>query len=141
MNAYVLKEQVRLERRLEHHVLTVPKAAELEWCVALTLLDTGLVKQVVSGDRRLTIAVDRKAQTGKRGAADAEHDTLRLCISPTELEVWLHFFLKAIRDGAPEVDHIDCELRGGHRMIDIVIAVEGAKAPMAGEDARRQLGL
>lgn len=140
MSGYVLKEYVAVERKQDFYMLTVPKAAEIEWCAALMLLAEGLAGLVETNDRSLSISIDQKLAANKRGSVDVSAGALRLRLTPTELRSWLHFFLRAVRDGAPDVDHLDCELRGGREPVDLIVAVQCAKKPMSSEQARKQLG-
>ena len=141
MSTYILKERVAIERRQQHYVLAVPKSGELEWCVALTLLNEDLASFIETGDRKVSISIDPNLPVHVRGAADVSAAPLRLRLTRTELRAWLYFFLRAVRDGAPDANHFDCELRGGLAPVDLVVTAEGAKKPMTAEEARKRLGL
>jgi hypothetical protein len=139
---YRLSKRLLLQRRPEgYYDLSITPDAEIPWTLALGLLAEGLVEELEVADGAMRLSVNASIPVGHRGRADVGTGTLRLSITPTEARLWLHYFLRAFRDGSAEVDHLDCEFRGEEGLVDLVIRVENAKPPASAAEARRRLGL
>jgi hypothetical protein len=78
-----------------------------------------------------------------RALSDLTGDVLRLHVSGTELKYWLHFFLKYVRDGYGEVDHLDVETDATNRSdqlpTTIILKVQQFAAPVSRNEAIRRL--
>ena len=109
----------------------------------LLLLQEGLVEALAirySGSQHRVRVTS--ATIEERAIAFWEDDLLRITVPGSELGYWLQFFLKYYRDDMAEVDHIDVEARNKRKngsVIDIVLKVSRAKAPVNSDEARRRL--
>jgi hypothetical protein len=130
------------ERRPEgYYRLRIKRGAEADWALALTLLVEDLVYRIETADGALVISLDRKAATATRGSAREDKGSLVVLLASAELKMWQHFVLRILRDGQAVVDHLDAELRGGAKPVDMVIQVENVGPPMSQAEIKRHFGV
>lgn len=114
-----------------------------DWSLCLCLLARGLVERlhIHAANSEFVLTVDRRLKQSDRGRATFSGRRLEVTLSVTELERWEHFFLRAVRDGVAEVDHIDVELKAAAdpHTVDLALWVPSARPPMSGADAARLL--
>jgi hypothetical protein len=119
-----------------------------EWCLNLCLLREGLIESLtIIGDSaayRLGISLE-PALSSRQGKVQCRPGGADVLISITELDYWLHFFLKYHRDGVGDINHIDVEIPprepNSGRGLDLVLQVPDALPPISEDEARRRLGL
>lgn len=142
--------QMRRTKHVQSDELTVSfdDAAIHEWTLGLCLLKEGLVSRLIVTELkpsfRLEIRLDESLPREKRAMAVPRKDALRLELSCTELDYWLYFFLRYVRDGRGEGNHLDIETTVGDaskRPIDVVLEVTKLGPPISVEEAKRQLGM
>ena len=113
------------------------------FCIGLCLLREGLIKSLdlVERDGARVIRLQRSA----RGTLiHIGNGKIVLSLDETELERWMHFSLRTVRDGAAEVDHFDMEavLEGrGTQATTVVVAFPSSAPSVSPDEARRRLGL
>jgi hypothetical protein len=121
-----------------------------EWCLALVLLLEGLAEALKVDSRRkgpeLKIAIDKRLPRAHRARIEGcNNEVVAMCVTRTEAEAWLCFFLECYRDGTAAVDHVDLDIvrRGpiGQRDFRMTLYAPAAKPPMSAEELKRKLGL
>jgi len=121
--------------------------AAKEWALGLCLLGVGLVGTLRLSDLAGTVRMEVALAEDDNDRATAEWPdprTARLRITRTELEYWTHFFLKYVRDGYGDVDHIDVEAQAygaGGGATYVTLKVPYAVPSVSVDEARRRLGL
>lgn len=116
------------------------------FALALCALEHEIIKDVVLVDppKAVSIAVDHSLASTARGELLGYHgDWVTLAVSPTELNYWQVFFLRAWSDGAAAVDHIDLDIpRGPSAMAGLFVKViaNQSNPPLTAEEARERLG-
>lgn len=119
--------------------------AELtQWTLVLCLLAVDLVGyvKIAAANGQIVLRCGPRMKAPDRGTIVVDDTKLEITLSKTELETWQHFFLRAFRDGQPEVDHIDVPLKSSSPktpVIDVAIKLRDARPPMSGADATRML--
>jgi hypothetical protein len=111
------------------------------FCIGLSLLKENLIDSFDLADAGDAIAF-RLRRPVEVTSIEIRPDRISLTLDTTELERWLHFTLRAIRDGTAEVDHLDVEAKGqAHERVDVVIAYPSSAPSVSSDEARRRLGL
>ncbi len=109
-----------------------------DWSLCLQLLQDDLVEVV--GFRckstRATIQISRA--TGEFSSFASDASAVRVALTPADLDVARHFFLRYYRDGVATVDHVDFETKEGHY---ITLSVDEWMPPVSSEDAERRLSM
>ena len=112
------------------------------FCIGLCLLKERLIDKLdlVSTDGGHVIRVQRAVQVTSVQLGRAK---TVLTLHEVELERWQYFTLRAVRDGAAEVDHFDVDaiLEGGTNVATVTVAFPSSVPPVSPEEARRRLGL
>ncbi len=114
-------------------------------CIGLCLLREELIVtlDLVDTTAKMTLRFER---AGYKGSTEIKSENGRtiLSLDQTELDRWMHFALRTVRDGAAEVDHIDLDApmadQSG-RAISVVVTFPSSLPPVSEEEARRRLGL
>lgn len=101
-----------------------------QFCIGLCLLDKGLIDSLdlagSDSDRVLRLqTVDRAT------SVQFIKNKIVLSLDGTELERWVHFTLRTVRDGVAEVDHLDVDARLGGGEADSITIVVAFPASMA----------
>jgi len=132
----------------DHVIITFPDQTIEPWTLGLCLLKEELLSILQLEDQsetfRLVVRRDADLGPGERPFAKASGRSLELRVGPTELEMWLHFFLRTIRDGVAEVDHLDVEttaVEENARPVELTLRVLAAREPLTPDEIRRQLGI
>lgn len=132
----------------DHVTITFGDAAEDRWTLGLCLLRENMISVLELEDEqqsyRLRLKVGPGLKAGDRAVATASKRQIEITLGQTELEAWLHFFLRMVRDGVAEVDHLDLETRppeGQPRPTDLTLRVLRVPEPMSPDELRRQLGM
>jgi hypothetical protein len=113
------------------------------FCLGLCLLKEDLIDSLdlvdTKGAKRFRLQRSTRAIS-----IELQQDKINLALDAIELERWLHFTLRAVRDGVAEVDHLDVEaiLAGqAPESVDLIIAYPSSVPPVSSNEARRRLGL
>ena len=113
------------------------------FCVGLCLLQKGLVDSLdLVGTR--TAQVIRLQSAARATSIQFDKGKIVLALDTTELERWVHFTLRTVRDGVAEVDHFDVEASSEKHEAEAttVVVVFPSSAPsVSPAEARRRLGL
>ncbi len=117
-----------------------------EWCLNLCLLFQGLIQSFVVVDDKnsfkLEISKNPNILPSQRGIVKWNIDKIELQLTSTELEVWLHYFLKYHRDDMAEVDHLDLNIGiNGKKELALTLKVARALPAVSAQEARQRLGL
>jgi hypothetical protein len=114
-----------------------------QWTLGLCLLANELVDsiRVIGRASELVIRLDAHLKRGRNGTAALDKQSVAISLGRTEIEAWQHFFLRALRDGVAEVDHLDVELRmvPDDQLIDLVLKIKKSRPPLSAEEAARLL--
>lgn len=111
-------------------------------CIGLSLLNERLISGldlIDLGQTRLQVVSSQDSRSILRTAP-----YLKLSLQKSELERWLHFLLRTVRDGAAEVDHIDLEVRLAEEpsmSADVTVLFPVFAPPVTGDEAAKRLGL
>jgi hypothetical protein len=73
-----------------------------------------------------------------------EAESAVVTFSHSELEAWMFFLLRTVRDGVAEVDHLDLEANAaisGQQSGSFVLKFPSSAPAVSPEEARRRLGL
>lgn len=146
-----LRLPLRLEvtRYSDMIALTIKFEAKalVDWCLALCLLDEGLIERLVvsgeTGREKLEIRVMR-AEEGVRSHASFESETTRVRMAQNDLGYLVCFFLEYYRDGGAKVDHVDVQAvtePGGREDAYITFQVPVMPPPLIPEKMKRRLGI
>jgi hypothetical protein len=114
-------------------------------CIGLCLLREGLITtlDLVDTTAKMTLRLER---AGNKGSTKIQSNKGRavLSLDQTEIERWMHFTLRMVRDGVAEVNHIDLDApmadQSG-RAISVVVTFPSSLPPVSEEEARRRLGM
>jgi hypothetical protein len=126
-------------------VVKVCLVAELldRFCIGICLLKEGLIDGLDLVDTNagglFTLRRSTRATSIELGKGKAI-----LVLDAVELERWMHFTLRAVRDGAAEVDHFDLDATSTgqtHESVEVVVVFPSSLAPVSPNEARRRLGL
>jgi hypothetical protein len=117
-----------------------------DWCFELCLLKEELTQSltIVGADGRLSLRLQRQMpKLGHRGTVRWKENVAELALADTELDMWLHFFLKYHRDKIGEVDHIDAEFTplspADARELYLTLEVPLAAPPISEQELERML--
>lgn len=132
-----------------HVVVDFGTAGIEEWCLNLVLLKEEMASSLTLTNGRdslaLRIGIKRDLDKSHRAIATwGGNGALELQLTLTELECWLSFFLKYFRDGIPDVDHIDLQVKATKSLpkgLFLTLKVAEAKPGVTPNEARRRLGL
>jgi len=115
-----------------------------DWTLGLVLLKERLVDVLGVSENagQNTLELSRGDARARARAVLAEPSS-RLAVSDAELEHLAHFFLKYVRDGFGEVDHVDIQVTEGKsdRESYVTFTVSESAPPVSSAEARRRLGL
>ncbi|WP_431050324.1 hypothetical protein [Roseateles sp. L2-2] len=95
-----------------------------QFCIGLCLLDKGLVESLdlveSDSDRVLRLTAGARSTS-----VQSIKNKIVLSLDGTELERWVHFTLRTVRDGVAEVDHLDVDARveGGEAEATTIVVV------------------
>jgi len=135
-------EDVDLERLV---VVTFSPEAIPQLCLGLSMLWHRLVESVSLQGSGFALNVGRAESDGDaRAVVTWKHRGAAVRLSAKEHEYWLCFFLRGVRDGMAEVDHIDVEADSSSSTEPagfFVLKVPNAAPPVSAEEARRRLGM
>lgn len=108
MYEIVVATDAGLHVRGDEVVLDLGGTDPLVVALGMTLLSEGRVELLVLRHPRGAWGARLRASAGDRGVLLRRYheDRLDLTLGRTELGVWQLFFLRCVRDGAPEVDHV-----------------------------------
>lgn len=112
-------------------------------CIGLCMLRDGLIDAMDVVDLSGANFV-RLTPAAHNTAIEFGRDKIVVALGPTDLERWLHFTLRSIRDGRAEVDHLDFEAKTvGHtdQLVDLIVTCPSHAPPLSSGEARRRLGL
>jgi hypothetical protein len=113
-------------------------------CIGLCLLKEGLIDSLdlVSTDSDEVFRLLRGVRTTSIKFGKGK---IALALDETELERWLHFTLRTVRDGGvAEVDHIDVDAPiedKGRETATVVVVFPSSAPPVSPDEVRRRLGL
>jgi|SRR5882757_10019203 len=113
------------------------------FCIGLCLLNDDLIDSFDLVDTNGT-GLFRLLRSTHATSIELQRDKISLTLDAIELERWVQFTLRAVRDGAAEVGHLDMAvtLAGEARKpIDLVIVYPSSVPPVSPDEARRRLGL
>lgn len=109
-------------------------------CLNLCLLERLFIESIliISEQPLLKLKIQKDAQLSKnqRGRVLWHTDFIDLKISETELDTWIHFFLKYYRDGVGDVDHYDLDIYAGHNStnnIYLTLGIPNSRPPILSE--------
>jgi hypothetical protein len=126
-------------------IVTFSDKAVAQLCLGLSMLWHRLVESVSLQGSGVTLGVGRADSDGDaRAMVTWKNRRASLRLSAKELEYWLCFFLRGVRDGMAEVDHIDVEADSSSSAElpgFFVLKVPNAAPPVSAEEARRRLGM
>lgn len=129
-------------------VIDIGEQAIATWCVELCMLEKRLIESLtVRSDSHDPFSLQIQNGPGDASGATVKWSDQRakLCISRTELESWIAFFLTYYRDGIASVDHLDVDVpasgKDSTKGIFLVMRVSHALQPVSETEARRRLGL
>jgi hypothetical protein len=123
--------------------LSFEPAAIRDCSLGLVLLKERLIEVFVIAELtgRSALELRRSGQAGGRARASLGGSTSRLALSDSELDHLVHFFLKYLRDGVAEVDHVDVQALSGDDECYVTFNVNESAPPVSPSEARRRLGL
>jgi hypothetical protein len=114
-----------------------------QFCIGLCLLREGLIDAFDLAGRGSPREI--RLQTAARATSvQIGKSKVLLSLDTTELERWVHFTLRTVRDGVAEVDHFDLEAipeGQGTQAVAVVVAFPSSTPPVSPDEARRRLGL
>lgn len=126
---------------------TIGRAALSEWIASLTLLDKQIVEigrwTSAKGDVGFELSIDREAGRGCRARGAWRGNTLQVAITATELEMWICFYCRYLRDGFAPVNHIDVEIdatENSQFTPFLILYAEDDAAPLDPAEAKRRQG-
>jgi hypothetical protein len=126
-------------------IVTFSTEAIAQLCLGLSMLWHRLVESLSLQGSGVTLVFGRCGSDGDARALVSWKDRgAALKLSSKELEYWLCFFLRGVRDGMAEVDHIDVEAdpsSSAELPGFFVLKVPNAAPPVSAEEARQRLGL
>jgi hypothetical protein len=151
MMTWVIREGIEVEtvdvddaRIVEISLLS--QASVQNFCVGLSMLWTEVANSFVVGKHRMA-NVSMHARVGETrcvACVEWKRERVNLVLSATDVEHWLCFALKAVRDGVAEVDHLDLEFipsNAKERRGSVVVKFPVVMAAVSASEARRRLGL
>lgn len=118
-----------------------------KFCLGLCLIKEGLASLVVVHDKResvkLSLQVVIQASQQSRTSMKVKGQVVDVSMSANDMDCVLHFFLKYIRDGKAEVDHLDIDIQSENKYPDLTLTVRAPQwvEPVALDEAKRRLGL
>lgn len=112
-----------------------------EWTLGLLLIReqlTEALRVTVPSGAELLIRLDPRTTPQMRAKAGWKHKAFCLEFGRDDLETWIDFFLRYIRDGRAAVSHLDLEARShaGGKMVDIVVKVDRFGPSLPLEEAK-----
>ena len=118
------------------------------WSIALCMVKAGVIDRALivgtGTPAKLELSLVRHSRRGQRATSSRVRGVLAVAISETELDFWIDFFLKYLRDGHGSVDHLDVETFADDthsRTLDLILRVPFATPAVSPTEARRRLGL
>jgi hypothetical protein len=117
------------------------------FCLGLCLLEKGLASRVVIHDKseRVKLRLQSIKQPGQqpRTSIKVEGQVVDVSMSANDLDCILYFYLKYIRDGMAEVDHLDIAVHSDDKYPDPTLTVRAPQwvEPVTLDEAKRRLGL
>jgi len=111
------------------------------FCIGLSLVRENLIDSFDLVDARGASSI-RLRRSVEATVIEIRHDKINLGLDTTELERWLYFTLRAVRDGTAEVDHLDVEAKDqAHQRVDVIVAYPNSAPAVSSDEDRRRLGL
>jgi len=115
------------------------------FCLGLSMLWTGVIGSFLLGeDGTVNLSMMAHTLDGRLGAhIEWRGGRASLALPPRDLEYWLCFSLKAVRDGVAEVDHLDLDAlpSDDHSRHSVVVKFPASVPAVSATEARRRLGL
>jgi hypothetical protein len=111
--------------------------------IGLCLLREGLISSLDLVDTTGADLFRLKRSVGS-GSSEIAKGKVILALDMVELDRWLHFLLRTVRDGVAEVDHFDLEaplLNEADASCDVTVAFPSSIPPTSPEEVRRRRGL
>ena len=118
-----------------------------DFCLGLCLIKEGLASLVVVHDKsesvKLSLQIIRQASQQRRTSMKVKGQVVDVSMSANDMDCILHFFLKYIRDGKAEVDHLDIEIQSDDNYPDPTLTVRAPQwvEPVGLDEAKHRLGL
>lgn len=129
-----------------HLAVTLAGTALDRFALGVCLLKEQLVSSVLlrDGATRCEIQLSRDARLAPHEVSRIRNDGRRskVAVSSTQLEALVTFFLKAVRDGLADVNHLDIEDQASGSEFSgwtLVVKVDRAKPPLSEEELRWRL--
>ena len=128
----------------DYLVVTLNPKALSDVCLGLCMLREQLLPRIELGSDSKTGTLSFERQSG--GATTAlvrrDRDKVTVLLGASDLAMLLHFFLRTVRDGVAEVDHIDVDAvdRTG-ATTSVVLKFPLHTAPVSADEMRRRLGI
>ena len=124
----------------------VDQESLVPWCMELILLEKGVIEFFAVADQsynfRLKIRLDHEIHRSRRGDFVKSAKGIDLSITPTELELWLDFFLKYYCNKVADVDHLDLEVQSSTpNELFLTLKVDNSLSPVTEAEARHRLNL
>jgi hypothetical protein len=113
------------------------------FCIGLCLLNEDLIDSLDLVDTNSFGLFSLRRPTHAM-SIDMQPDKISVVLDAIELERWGQFTLRAVRDGAAEVDHLDVTVMSTDELrhwVDLVIVYSSSVPPVSPDEARRRLGL
>ncbi len=128
----------------DYLVVAFSAAALSDVCLGLCMMKEQLLPSIELGStsKKATLSICR--QSGSAAVAEVRRASGRttLRVGETDLEVLLHFFLRTIRDGSAEVDHVDVDaVAENGTATSVVLKFPAHAAPVSADEVRRRLGI
>ncbi|WP_266160137.1 hypothetical protein [Dyella silvatica] len=97
---------------------------------------------LVDLSRQRVLKIEFSAEKKCEATLRRQKDRVLLLLGVTELEAWMHFFLRAVRDGMAEVDHIDLDVTTEQNTgVTVVMNFPSSALPMTSDEMRRKFDL
>lgn len=113
-------------------------------CIGLCLLRECLISSLdlVDSSRQRVLKIEFSPEKKCEAALRQQKDRMLLLLGVTELEAWMHFFLRTVRDGIAEVDHVDLDVTTEQNTsATMVVKFPSSALPMTSDEMRQKLGL
>ena len=128
----------------DYLVVTLNPKALSDVCLGLCMLREQLLPRIELGSDSKTGALSFGRQSGSVTTAlvHRDRDKTTVLLGENDLTMLLHFFLRTVRDGVAEVDHIDVDAvdRNG-AATSVVLKFPLHTAPVSADEVRRRLDI
>jgi hypothetical protein len=114
-----------------------------EVCIGLCMLFHKVVSRVRLTDFTSRSVIISTSKLSRRAWVRKNNSELEIILDFVEIEYWMHFFLRAIRDNQAEVDHIDVDASSdtGSEEIPLIIRFSNSAPSFTPDEVRQRLGL